>query len=71
MKSAWRLYNAGDVVAARREAKAILVETPSAVDAQQAEELIEHTRSPRFAWWVTAFAAALIVTMILVGIAHH
>lgn len=71
IKSAWRLYNAGDVVAARREAKAILVETPSAADAQQADELIERTRVPRFAWWVAAFAAGLILTMILVGIAHH
>lgn len=71
VKNAWKLYNAGDMVAARREAKAILADSPSASDAQQAKELIVRTQVPRFAFYLAAFAAALILVMILVGIAHH
>ena len=71
VKSAWKLYNAGDMVAARREANAALADSPSAQYAQQAKELIEHTKVPRFAWYLAATAAALILTMIAVGIAHH
>jgi hypothetical protein len=71
VKDAWKLYNAGDVVAARREARAVLADSPSAADAEQAKELIERTRVPRFAWYLALMAAALIFTMIAVGIAHH
>ena len=71
LKNAWKLYNAGDVVAARREAKAVLADSPSVEDAEQAKELIERTEVPRFAWYLAMLAAALILTMIAIGIAHH
>jgi len=71
LKNAWKLYNAGDVVAARREAKAVLADSPSAADGEQAKELIERTGVPRFAWYLAMLAAALILTMIAIGIAHH
>ncbi len=71
LKNAWKLYNAGDVVAARREARSVLADSPSSADAEQAKELIERTGVPRFAWYLALMAAALILTMIAVGIAHH
>ena len=71
MKEGWRLYNSGDMVAARREATRILADSPSPADAEQAKDLIERTKVPRFAWYLALVAAALIVTMIIVGVAHH
>ena len=71
MKTAWKLYTAGDMVAARREASAVLADSPSALDAQQAKELIERTKPPPFAWYLAAIAATLILAMIAIGIAHH
>jgi hypothetical protein len=71
VKNAWKLYHAGDMVGARREATAVLADSPTASDAEQAKELIERTRVPRFAWYLAALAAAAILTMIAIGIAHH
>jgi hypothetical protein len=71
LKNAWKLYNAGDVVAARREANGVLADSPIPADAEQAKELIERTRVPRFAWYLALMAAALASVMIAVGIAHH
>jgi hypothetical protein len=71
IKNAWRLYNAGDVVSARREAKRVLADSPGANDAEQAKALVEQTRVPTFAWYLAIFAAVLISVMIALGIAHH
>jgi hypothetical protein len=71
MKSAWKLFEAGDVVAARREAKAALADSPSEAETEQAKDLIDRTRAPKFAWYMALMAAALIITMVAVGIAHH
>ncbi len=71
LKNAWKLYNAGDVVAARREADAVLADSPNPTDAEQAKELIERTGVPRIAWYLALMAAALVSIMIAVGIAHH
>jgi hypothetical protein len=70
IKNAWRLYNAGDVVSARREAKK-LADSPNANDAEQAKALVEQTRVPTFAWYLAIFAAVLISVMIALGVAHH
>jgi hypothetical protein len=79
LKNAWKLYNAGDVVAARREANAVLADSPNAsttpsahpTDAELAKELIDRTGVPRIAWYLALMAAALVSIMIAVGIAHH
>jgi len=71
LKNAWKLYNAGDVVAARREANTVLADSPNPTDAEQAKDLIDRTRVPRFAWYLALMAAALVSIMIAVGIAHH
>lgn len=71
MKEAWKLFNSGDVVAARREARKLLADSPSTVDAEQAKDLIERTKVPRFAWYLAIAAAALILAMVMVGVAHH
>ncbi len=71
IKEAWRLYNAGDMVSARREARALLADSPSDVDAEQARDLIDRTKIPRFAWYLALVAVALILTMIVLGVAHH
>lgn len=71
MKEAWKLYNAGDVVSARREARRLMAESPDEPDAEQARNLIERTEVPSFAWYLAVVAAALILAMIIIGIAHH
>jgi hypothetical protein len=71
MKNAWRLYNAGDVVLARREAQRVSAESPGSNDAEQAKSLVEQTRVPRYAWYLAVFAALLISLMLALGATHH
>jgi hypothetical protein len=64
MKDVWRLYESGDTVSARREARRVLAEAPSEADASQARELLERTQIPKMAWAVVGvvllFAALLV-----------
>jgi hypothetical protein len=70
MVLAWRLFDEGDKLLARREAKAILAESPSAADAEQARELLDRTAIPRVALLAASAAAALIVLLVLLAIAR-
>ena len=65
MKQAWRHYESGDVVVARREAKEILARSPSPVDAAQAEDLLQRTRVPKTALYY-ALGAALVISLLIV-----
>ncbi len=71
IKTAWKLYNSGDVVGARRMAREVLASSPSAADTEQAKDLIERTNTPRFAWYLALVAAALILTMIGLALARR
>lgn len=68
MKAAWKLYEAGNVVAARREAERVLQNAPSDADKQQATDLIERTRFPKMGYLLAAVAGGLILLMILLAV---
>ena len=70
MDRAWRLFEEGDKLLARREAQAILAESPSGPDAEQARELLSRMDIPRVALIAAATAAALIAVLILLAIAR-
>jgi hypothetical protein len=70
MERAWRLFEEGDKLLARREAKAILGDSPGAADAEQARELLSRTEIPRVALIAAAAAATLILLLILLAIAR-
>jgi hypothetical protein len=68
MKAAWKLYEAGDVVAARRDAERVLAAGGSDADKQQAKELIDRTGFPRMGYVLAAVAAGLISLMMLLAL---
>ena len=70
MKTAWRLYEAGDVVGARREATQVLARSPSPTDASQARDLIDRTGVPTSALYFALFALALVALMIVLAVAR-
>ena len=65
MKQAWRHYESGDVVVARREAKEILAGSSSPGDAAQAEDLLQRTRVSKIALYY-ALGAALVISLLIV-----
>ena len=70
MEQAWRLFEDGDKLLARREAKAILADSPGAPDEKEARELLSRTQIPRVALIAGAAAAAMILLLILLAIAR-
>jgi hypothetical protein len=70
MERAWRLFDEGDKLLARREAKAILGDSSSGPDAEEARELLERTQIPRVALIAAGAAAALVLLLILLAIAR-
>ena len=70
LQAAWRAFDAGDVVAARRLASAVVTSPPSATVEAESRDLLRRTE---VAWPVLlfgAFAAALMLGLILVAIAR-
>ena len=70
MDVAWRLYEAGDKVAARREAEKILADNPSEAEQAAARELIARSGFPREGLYLAGLAAVMIILFILLGIAR-
>jgi hypothetical protein len=70
MERAWRLFEDGDQLMARREAKEILADSPNGPDAEQARELLSRTEIPRVALIAAGVAAGLILLLILLAIAR-
>jgi hypothetical protein len=68
MDEAWRKYDLGDVVTARRLAKQVLAGSPSADIAGQANDLLQRTRTPVEAFYFAALAAVLIAVMVVLAI---
>lgn len=66
---AWRQFEAGDVVSARRTAAGLLA-TGSLSDSDQAsaEDLISRTQFPKWAFAFAAFAGGVIVLLIVLAI---
>ena len=68
MKHAWKRYESGDVVVARREAEKVL-EAPSAPgDAAQARDLIDRTKVSKTALYYSLLAATLILLLIVLAL---
>ena len=67
LKQALREYETGDVVAARRQARLVLLESLSPADAAQAQDLIDRTETPRAAFYFALLAAIGIGSMILLA----
>jgi hypothetical protein len=68
MSHVWRLYESGDTVSARKEARHLLESSPSEADASQARELLARTQIPKMAWAVVGvvlFFAAMLVLVAL------
>jgi hypothetical protein len=70
MKTAWKHYESGDVVTARREAAAVLQGQGDGGDKEQAADLLERTRFPKMGWILAATAAGLISIMLVLAIAR-
>jgi hypothetical protein len=70
MKAAWKHYESGDVVTARREAQAVLRGEADASDKQQASDLLERTQFPKMGWMLAGVAAVLISIMLVLAIAR-
>ena len=68
MDAAWKLYDAGDVVAARREAQRILSDNPSEAEQAEAKDLVSRSGFPREGIYLAAAAAVLLVLFIILGI---
>ena len=71
MQAAWRLKEAGDVVAARHEAERILADSPSAEDRAQAEELLRRGTTPRALYAFAALAAFLLVLLVVLAATRY
>ncbi|RYZ37766.1 MAG: molecular chaperone DnaJ [Myxococcaceae bacterium] len=64
VRAAWARKDAGDVVGARKEARRILAQAPSAEDRERAEDLLRATATPR-ALYGFALLGALILAVLL------
>jgi hypothetical protein len=64
-RAAWQLKDAGDVVAARREAARILADNPTPEEKAEAEELLSRSSTPAALYGFAALAA-LILTLLVV-----
>lgn len=70
LQAAWRALDAGDVVAARRLAKAVVLAPPSPTLEAEARDILRRTD---IAWPVLlfgAFAGVLLVALILLAVAR-
>jgi len=67
MQAAWKLKDAGDVVAARRAAMHLLADTPSPDDAAQARELLRRSTTPPTLYGFAALAAFLLVLLVVLA----
>jgi hypothetical protein len=68
MKRAWQLYEEGDKVRAREEARAVLAQPPSPLDAEQARELLQRTAPPHLVYLLAAAALALVLALVLLAV---
>jgi len=68
LQEAWRRYEAGDQVGARREARKVLDEKPADAVRAEAEALIARTGPPTWAWPYAAAAAVVLALMLALAI---
>ena len=71
MRAAWKLKEAGDVVAARHAARSLLADPSAAEDVAQAEELLRRSTTPRALYGHAALAAACFVLLVLLASSRY
>ncbi|MFL5320526.1 MAG: hypothetical protein ACJ790_12770 [Myxococcaceae bacterium] len=62
MAPAWKLFDEGDKLGARKIAKAVLHSSPTEKERAEAEDLLTRTKTPGIAW---IFAGVVIVAAII------
>ncbi len=70
LQDAWKRFEAGDQVGARRAAQAVLAGTPSDTERAEARDLLDRTRPPVWAWPYVAGAAVMLALMLALAIAR-
>jgi hypothetical protein len=70
MAGAWRLFDAGDKVAARHEAARVLHNPPSPQDAEEAKDLLQRLRPPPAFKYFALLAASLICALLALAVAR-
>jgi hypothetical protein len=68
LQGAWRFFESGDTVMARKEAKRILASPPSEADAAQARELLARTRIPGLAFIIAGAVVFLASMLVLIAL---
>ena len=66
MTFAWKLFDEGDKLSARKAAQAVLDASPTPKEKQEAEDLLERTRTPPFAYLMAGIilVSAVVLTLI-------
>ena len=67
MAAAWKLFDDGDKLSARKFAEAVIAGNPSAKERQEAVDLLERTGTPPFAWLMAALVGFVAVTLTLLA----
>ncbi len=68
LQAAWRAIDAGDVVAARRLAEAVLLAPPSPAAAVEARDVLKRTDVAWPVLWYGAFALLLVLALVLLAV---
>ncbi len=71
MRAAWKLKEAGDVVAARHEAQRLLENPPSPEDRDQAEELLRRSSTPTALYGYAAIAAFILTVLVALAATRY
>ncbi|HSP80223.1 MAG TPA: molecular chaperone DnaJ [Myxococcaceae bacterium] len=71
MRAAWKLKEAGDVVAARHEALRLLENTPTREDRTQAEELLRRSTTPPILYGYAALAAFILTLLVALAATRY
>lgn len=71
MEKAWALFEGGDKVSARRQAEAVLAQSPTEDETREARELIARLKIPRDAFIFAAVAATVLAILILLAIFRY
>ena len=71
MRAAWKLKEAGDVLAARRAAGRLLAEAPSPEDTAQARELLRRSTTPPALYGFGLLAAVCFALLVLLATTRY
>ena len=67
MSTAWKLFDEGDKLSARKAAEAVLAANPTPAEAQAARDLLERLRTPPFAWMMAAVVVGCAIALTLLA----